>query len=337
MIKVQSVSMEITNVCNLKCSFCPLEVMQRPKGFMELSLAKEIVDQVADNHIAERFGFTLMGEPTLHPDFIEICRYVKSRRLKASLCTNGSTLTNKIIDSMLSVPFDSIHISCRAVDEETLRMYGAKLTLNEYLNGIIALINRKRELSAPTEIRLKLFKPTLMDFVTNRAKTIKNHIDNNIHRVFIDKIAAGLDSTFNRKLRTNFLTPQEELKIRDGVYLSHQAFTLWNEAEGETIYKAVIGACDGLKTHFAVLWNGELVTCCLDYDGKNCLGNLKEHSVMDILNSRQTLKVRNSLKRCILPTQYCKICRGGPTLLTSLFNQLGSILVYKVMHRVQLP
>lgn len=91
------IEIDISNVCNLKCPLCHREA-QGPEAYdlknkfnLPLESFKIIVEKFPN---LERFylGF-LICEPTLHPEFLEIVRYLKSENKKITLSTNGNTFT----------------------------------------------------------------------------------------------------------------------------------------------------------------------------------------------------------------------------------------------------
>ena len=87
------VHISIINACNLTCSFCCCA--NRP---IKDRLPKEKVMQALDSF--HRIGvkgleFTGGGEPTLHPDFIEIVKYAHSLGFKMGLVTNGAMIGQK--------------------------------------------------------------------------------------------------------------------------------------------------------------------------------------------------------------------------------------------------
>lgn len=86
------VIVENTNYCNLKCSFCPNPIMERPKGFMSFDLWKKIVDQCVELGIEHIYHFGI-GEPLLDKDYRDKCFYAKCQGIKDLHCvTNGVLL-----------------------------------------------------------------------------------------------------------------------------------------------------------------------------------------------------------------------------------------------------
>jgi len=53
--------------------------------------------------------------------------------------------------------------------------------------------------------------------------------------------------------------------------------------------------CSHPFTDFGVLWNGDVSLCCLDYDATLKVGNVKNHSVEDVMKSADSAKLRASM------------------------------------------
>ena len=64
---LQRVHIELTNVCNFDCTFCPKQEMTRKYEYMEYERVCGIIDQVAEYNLAEKITFHVMGEPFMHP------------------------------------------------------------------------------------------------------------------------------------------------------------------------------------------------------------------------------------------------------------------------------
>ncbi len=86
----------------------------------------------------------------------------------------------------------------------------------------------------------------------------------------------------------------------------------------------------GLLTHFAIYWNGGVSTCCADFDAKNILGNIfEEKDIIKILSNKKTVAFAENLRKKILPTETCQICRGGKSLKEKWANILGTLFYVK--------
>lgn len=69
-----NVTLELTEGCNLRCSFCAVAGIQEKQGkgykFMELSTLEKVCSEVAELGWNCRVGFAMRGEPTMHPDYV---------------------------------------------------------------------------------------------------------------------------------------------------------------------------------------------------------------------------------------------------------------------------
>ena len=83
--------MELTNICNLHCSYCLRDedaLYHNPANFLPLELFARVVRDARDSMGIDQVMFT-GGEPTLHPDFGKLIAAVAELNLKCSFVTNG--------------------------------------------------------------------------------------------------------------------------------------------------------------------------------------------------------------------------------------------------------
>ena len=86
-----SINLDLTSACNFSCPFCVDSKLINAGKNMALGEVKKTIDTLRSHGL---LSVILIGggEPTLHPDFGEIVRYVKSRGLQIGIVTNGSRL-----------------------------------------------------------------------------------------------------------------------------------------------------------------------------------------------------------------------------------------------------
>ena len=82
---------EITNVCNLNCSFCP--GTKRKRGFISVENFRTIAEKLSGR--IPYLYLHLMGEPTIHPRLDEIMEVADELGFKVIITTNGTTLVEK--------------------------------------------------------------------------------------------------------------------------------------------------------------------------------------------------------------------------------------------------
>lgn len=89
---MKSYYMPIDYLCNHKCSCCPCSKEQREEGFIKLDLLKAKADELKKNSILD---ITISGgEPTLHPGFLELIKYLLDLEFKIHLLTNSDGFGN---------------------------------------------------------------------------------------------------------------------------------------------------------------------------------------------------------------------------------------------------
>lgn len=105
---LDSVNIEITNACNLKCTICPVSGrMTRPVGYMEADLFRKIVDQHTWGHVL----LFQWGEPLLHPEIFDMISYTRSRNIPAMITTNGVLLEEDTIVKLIQSGLSRITVS----------------------------------------------------------------------------------------------------------------------------------------------------------------------------------------------------------------------------------
>ena len=124
--KITSLIIEPTNTCNLRCTFCFVtEGMTREGGFMDLDLFKKIIDDCPD---LEHLCMHNWGEPLLHKDIFKMIEYAKNKGVNyVVMNTNGTLLTDKMIDQIVDSKLDIIRFSIDGSAETFKRVRGVEL------------------------------------------------------------------------------------------------------------------------------------------------------------------------------------------------------------------
>ncbi|GAG30028.1 unnamed protein product, partial [marine sediment metagenome] len=96
MIAIDYIYIELTNRCNFTCSFCPIRKMRRPLGDMPTAEVRRLIDEIVDRRFEYKdITFAIMGEPTLHSDWLHVLQYAQERGMTVNLNTNGSIITSQ--------------------------------------------------------------------------------------------------------------------------------------------------------------------------------------------------------------------------------------------------
>ena len=280
MKKYKKIYIEITNVCNLLCEFCPKT--KRHPEFMRRELFEEILWKIKGH--AQYLYFHVMGEPLLHPEiglFLELCHkygYV------VNITTNG-TLIEEALEHIISKPaLRQVNFSLHSFEANT-----NQYSMDSYLDRIFKFIKvAQKERQLLTCLRLWNLSEDM--------KTKKNmDVLERIEREFC------LDFKIEETL-----TKCRGIKIGANVFLSQAAEFEWpdimkNEIPGKAF-------CYGLRDQIGILSDGTVIPCCLDREGIMNLGNIKEQEFAEIIEGKRAKAIYEGFSRREAVEELCKKC-----------------------------
>lgn len=331
--------LELTNACNFTCDYCPIDKQTRKKVMMPAEFARDIIDQIAANRLTYFLTFHLMGEPFLHRDLCSLTGYAEERGLKVRLLTNGSLLESRRNEGLFENNLSRLEVGFRTPNDTSfaMRLRGGQLTLKEYVRRVEEVIDDKLRMNAKTELCIKFFIRSHLAAV--KLGDEHEHLTSRQDNVEMARHFQRI--TLQAARRHNLPTEGWEdvpIKLVDGDYPIFPGITLgfsriqdfWvreQRSEGnEKLYRGLVGGCSAaFRDDFGILASGEVTTCCVDYDGRNVIGNLHEQSLMEILSSASAKRICNSFKWFVPPTPFCRECRGGPTLVSALAKQVSTV------------
>ena len=106
MKKYSRVYVEITNVCNRNCSFCP--GTKRKREFITPDNFKTVCKKLLG--VTDYVYLHVMGEPLLHPELPALIRIASDMGLKVAITTNG-TLLSSVGQSIIESAIYKVNIS----------------------------------------------------------------------------------------------------------------------------------------------------------------------------------------------------------------------------------
>lgn len=334
--------LELTNACNFDCTFCPNRLMTRKIGFMKRELAERTLDDIVRLGLTKRVMFHLMGEPTLHPNCLDLIYYAKDRGLEVVLNTNGSRLDDGVLDKVLDGSVYRLIISYQTPSPQTFALRRAHMDYEEYLAILRRVLEKKVELGSDTRVELHLLNSIDAELLGLDEDFMVMRTRQDAVRVIEDWLRFGrsLGPASSDLVRPGSRTDLDGLDLKKGfmvevikdVFLVSRKLTSWGNTmvKGQRIIPAFVGSCDGVLDQFGILWDGTCVICCIDYDGRTAMGNLNQTPLEDIWLSRRLGRIRQGFKDCRLVHPYCRVCRGGPTVKSWLMRQIGSIAIYRM-------
>lgn len=281
--RFKKVYIEVTNVCNLHCDFCP-KTKRMPK-FLSTQEFTHIVEQVSayTNHIY----LHIMGEPLLHNNIKEFIEIAGEKNLKVNLTTNG-TLLNSEKDYLLHLKaLRQINISLHSFEAND-----QNLNLRDYVKTVMQFV-KEAMIDSKVICSVRLWN---MDFGDLKGA---NSLNRDI-LLLIEK-ELGLNESLEENLREN-----HSCKIGNNVYINMAHKFQWPDINKDMMKEEVF--CYGLRDQLGVLVDGTVVPCCLDSEGTINLGNLYQQNLESILTSERAKNLYDGFSNRKAVEDLCKRC-----------------------------
>ena len=282
MRKFKKIYIEITNICNLSCSFCPKT--SRKQEFMSCEKIETIIKDI--DPLTEYLYFHLMGEPLLHPELEKLLAIAERYNKRVVITTNG-TLISKRQDILLkSKAIYKIVFSLHSFEANS-----SEISMEEYLSNIISFCKSADNTGIITAMRL-------WNFDKNELKG-----ENSLNDEILEVISKAFDI---EKPDTDKLIGNRGLKLADRIYLQTAQRFEWPDKDKDIITDKIF--CYGLRDHFGIQVDGTVVPCCLDNNGEIPLGNIFKEKINDILKSEKTQNIFNGFSNRQACEELCKRC-----------------------------
>lgn len=263
--------LEITNVCNLSCAFCP--GTRREKRFMMLEEFQILAARLRPH--TDYLYFHLMGEPLLHPELGAFLAHAGALDFRVILTTNGTLLPERG-ELLLSAPaLHKVNISLQSFEANE------RGELAAYLSACAAFARRAND--AGKLCVLRLWNQNGLD---SRNPEIENLLTQSFPQPW-------LESRRSRKLAERvYLEPGERFDWPD----------LTAEDRGKPCF------CYGLRDQVGVLVDGTVVPCCLDHEGDIPLGNLFEQELDEIMSTERARNIYHGFSQRQATEALCRRC-----------------------------
>ncbi len=259
-------NLESTNICPMNCRMCPRKHMQRDIGYMKLPLFEKIIDQTS--------GYTKIlwldhfGDPLFNPVLNKMIGYAGSKGIETRISTNPTSLSDKKIKELLDSGVDRILLSLDGTNQKTYQyLRGKNANYQKALDNIDRLL------------ALKLRAQTKMPFIEIsmiRMKETASEIASFKERWNIK----GIDKILIKQFKTWDDSDREIAKLAEDAQLT------------DSYRQPIEYPCVRPWFIVTILWDGRVVPCCYDYDGKYIIGDLKVESLEQIWNNQRMRKLR---------------------------------------------
>lgn len=284
MKKYKRAYIEITNICNLNCSFCP--ITEREKSFMHMEEFESTIAQVAP--LADQVCLHLMGEPLAHPNFKEIIELCEKYDAQIQLTTNGILLKRYADFIINSKAIRQVNISAQSYMDNF-----PNKDFTVYLDDIYKFVESAM-LKRP-ELYLNIRLWNIQD-ANNAHCSDGNEL---VFTYFEEKLSIKI----NRNLELGRIKSK---KLKERLYFHFDSRFEWPRLDKPV--QSQIGRCNGLVDHFAIHADGSVVPCCLDDQKILNLGSLKANSLNEILNSELARTIKEGFIKNQLKAELCQKC-----------------------------
>lgn len=254
---------ENTNCCNAQCVMCPRETLTRKRGFMEFGLFEKIIREVSSasrKPVVHLHGF---GEPLLDTLLPERIMLAKACGIKHTyIVTNASLLFPETARKIIHAGLDTMKISFYGTDEESYHATMRRLDFKVALHNIREFVRIRKELNKTTP---KL----ILQYLPQEANGAKAEAFRSLWRSVLDK--------------------------RAGDCLNFSSLDNFGGGRAyNPVGERIVSVCFYPWTALSVLCDGRAVTCCVDYNGVQGVGDLNFQSVMEIWNGPVLSSIRKN-------------------------------------------
>lgn len=280
MKKFKRIFIEISNVCNLKCSFC--SPTRREPKVMSLDEFETVLERI-EGH-CENIYLHVKGEPLLHPNFEDILVLCHSYHKKVNITTNGTLLERHGQTILRNSSVRSLSISLQSFEQD-----GA--AYKKYLDAVLKVVKQGlKETNILFGLRLWNYQDAGFNANGKQEKTLD----------YIESYLGLSEPITVTEPKSN------KLKLTHKVYISRGVEFDWPSLTHDLV--ATKGTCYGLRRQIAILSTGEVVPCCLDAEGVISLGNVLELDFESIVTSKKAIAIRTGLENNKLLEPLCQRC-----------------------------
>ncbi len=270
-MKFRKVYIEISNLCNLHCHFCP--GTQRPGRRMNAAEFSALLPKLRS--CTDFLYFHLMGEPLCHPELESFLQIAGNHGFRVILTTNG-TLLKRTQNILLAAPaLHKINISLHAFEANDLAM-----PFDEYLQDCFSF---GQALHGEKIVVYRLWNQ-------GGADELNYKILQRLHDAFPE----------------SWVQERQGIRMGARIYLEYGDKFDWPDLSAPEGGSSCF--CYGLRDQIGVLCDGTVVPCCLDHEGDIALGNLFTEELEDILHSPRAQAIYDGFSRREAIEPLCRRC-----------------------------
>ena len=270
----KKIYIEITNICNLKCEFCP--ETERTKQYMDVKDFEKIIKKIHKS--TKLVCLHVKGEPLLHSQLEEILEILEKYNLKANITTNGTLVKRNL---------------------ETLKKSKALRQINFSIHSIMQNKSLNKQYLLDIFESAEKLENTIISYRLWNLKKIK---ENDINSSIIEE----MEKYYNIQNLKQQLIENEFIEIKKNMFINQDIEFTWPNINQNIIIEK--GRCLALKDQIAILVDGTVVPCCLDNNRDIPLGNILQETIEEILEKPNVTKIKKNFENGVITCELCKRC-----------------------------
>lgn len=292
---------EPTSECNLDCEMCIREKIGVPIGTMSFEDFKKILDKLDSLF---KISLSGQGEPFLNKDIFEMIEYANKKGILINISSNGTLLTESIIEGICNLNIGEVTISLDSVNKKNYEKIRKGANFEKVLENIrkLSIELKKRNKKTLLSIAAVIMKKNINEIT--EFVSLANSLG--VKKIIFQGIQNKQDyiNKYNSEAKLEAVSAlDEELKhtVRNAKILAkNYGITIIFDEEKTS-------GCVWPWRSIYITWNGYVTPCCkiLDYR-KPFFGNILKEDFWNIWNSEEYQMFRKLLKERKAPSP----CRG---------------------------
>lgn len=279
------IMIQTTSYCNADCIICPYGglVKKQPQGLMDLNTYHKIINE-ASNYDVKRILLYLMNEPLMDKDIVSKINYAKEKNPKAivHIVSNGSLLNKRLSRNLINSKLDYIEFSVLANSQESYRKI-MHLDFDKTINNILNFIKLAR--------------------MKNKGK------------YYINIDITRTPNLLSDKEKSEIISFWKGAGIKNINYFNMPTNRAGNVSFLPKVKHDFINGCNSIWANemIHILYNGDVILCCMDWRREVVLGNVKKDNLYNIWNAKRYDRIRMMRNGKIEspPNFICKRCEAA--------------------------
>lgn len=279
-----AIDIQTKSGCNAHCTFCPVgREENKIYGTMSDALFEKIIDEVLEYPALQKINPYLLNDPLVDKKLPERLTYIarkKDRRRwpKVRITTNAGLLTEEMGYRLLhSEGLDAINFSFHSIIPEVYEEMMSPLKYARVMDNILRFKSMWDNYPGK--------KPQL-ELWTVRTKPVIANLRN--EKAYWKKVGIGFKA---RKLDNRANADIEALGLGDRTFMR-------------------VPFCVIPYWRAWVMWNGDMIMCCVDQERSNLLGNCSQQSIRTVWQNPAYQALRRRWRSKQLDGLLCENCKG---------------------------